>query len=301
MKKTVSIDFVEKDFNSKEKDQWNGTVGMELLFFELYIKKMYADIIHDRPFTDIYMNEETKKDNKKEYTFGITDWNINTRLFYGKDNLDEYYKNFKNTYKRFTIYKVGYDRQNRITHEDISHSIVFIYDKFNNELELFDSTDTPLKGFKKNIKNFFQNIYGNSLTFYYPDFKKYYPFGDLYEYRCNDGDFIFTSDGFCVVWSLWYIELRIKNKDIPRAKIHDKLIKYFYSNRTRICRLIIGYAQFIQKIIKDYRMYYDEKLNKHILEKIKTRTRYTIPTVLVTALGIAGAILFGIKQLNKKN
>ena len=57
-----------------------------------------------------------------------------------------------------------------------------------------------------------------------------------------------------MIWSLWYLELRLKNRDIPRRQVLTRAIKIFTkdigsgsykSDISLACRVMLGYKKFI--------------------------------------------------------
>jgi len=37
--------------------------------------------------------------------------------------------------------------------------------------------------------------------------------------------YLYDSDGSCLVWTLWYLDFRLRNKNVPRSKAFEKLLK----------------------------------------------------------------------------
>jgi hypothetical protein len=304
MSKTISL--LQKDYNSKVIGEWYGTVENEMLFMELYIIKKYSHLFHYLPFVNIVLQEELEY-NPSRYFLGVSDYNNKfgkgfdfTYDKFDKKDYEKYFDLYRNTKKRFTLFNVG----NNTIYKDGSrdgHSLIIIYDKKFNELEIFDSAKQSLRHYKPLIKIFFEEIYGKELKIIYPFFPT--PFGVLGYKKCKD--FKFTSDGFCTVWSLWYIEYRLKNPNKSRQQLIENAIEKFNKGDT-ICRVIRGYSIFIQNTIKNYHLDVDYKRGFVLVVKDKSKTKsnkklkIVVPAVLISALGIGAAVFYIIKKLKFK-
>lgn len=293
-KKSSSIKLIEKPFDSKKKGSFQScTAQYKLIFLELYLAKKFKDILHYLPFIELGLVDDTINNKIK---LGIVDYNNTFFNLFEKNEFNQnvfkdYFKMYKDTKKRFTLFAL---QQQYITNEYIDyHSIVFLYDSKYNELELFDSSNQKFKKFKPLIKDFFTSIYGDKLKIIYPHFNK--PFGKLSYDKCSN--FLFTATGFCVPWSLWYIEYRLTNVNKSRDIILNNAKKEF-NKGDKICRVIRGYAMFIDEFVK----YYSLDVNKYkgVIKIIDSRNnrKYNIPLKIISLFGITAAILYTIKKLN---
>ena len=323
VKKSTSIDLVEKDFDSKLKGQWcGGSNQTETLFTELYLKKHYNSILHFVPHIDLLFKENIQL-NKIKYCFGIIDYETN--IIWNDDEEDynkiikKYSKLFRNTKKRFTFipvdkYKVVY--YNGVRNIKDGHSQLYLYDKKLNIVEYFNSDYDFDSGYSKSVTKFFIELYGEKIKIvnYWT-----FPVARIHYANCNDINYNFTSPGYCSIWTLWYIDIRLKNNEIPLQVLVQKIENKLKNNGTLICKLIIGYAQFVKNIIKNHSIETDRNgklviIQKEIVKKSTTplyiskkksttlnRRRYIIPTVLISFGLIAKAIMYAIKKLNKNN
>ena len=292
--KYSSIKLIEKTFNSKEKGSFQRSTGHdELIFLELYLVKKFKHLLHYLPFTELVMLDD-RIHNK--ILFGTISYNNGLVNLFGKNDLNidvykEYFKIYKDTKKRFTLFivwqKIKFD-----TYDD-HHSILFLYDNKFNELELFDSSKQNLNKFKPLIKDFFTEIYGNKLKIIYPYFHK--PFGKLSYDKCKN--FLFSSDGFCVSWSLWYIEYRLTNINKTRNIVLKNAIKQF-NKGDKICRVIRGYAMFIDKFLEYYKLDLNEYRGYAKIIDIRTNKKYIISLKIISLFGLTASILYIIKKLN---
>jgi hypothetical protein len=169
-----------------------------------------------------------------------------------------------------------------------------------NEVEIFDSISGELNPYKKELKEFFQKIYGKQVKIIF--LTKCSLFGEFEWEKCFDKDYNYNSSGFCVIWVLWYLELRLKNRDLNRNLTINLAIKKLKKSNTRVCKLLRGYAQFVDSEVSKYDLI--EK-NGEILIKPKSSSRFTkknlfnVFTVFTGILGyIAGRIAF---EKYKKN
>jgi len=327
VKKSTSIDLVEKDFDSKLKGQWcGGSNQTETLFTELYLKKHYSDILHFVQHIELNFQEQRLKKNSKYY-FGLIDHE--KKKVYGFKGIKKYYPLYRNTKKRFTffpVYKQVFIIENGKQISIKNHSQLFLYDRKLNIVEYFNSDYRYDYEYSKSVKKFFIKLYGVKIKIV--NYWKY-PVAYIHHINCNEDDYNFTASGFCSIWSLWYIDIRLKNNKIPLQLLVKKIENKLRNNETLICKLIIGYTQFVQNIIKTHAIETDRNgklviIQKEIVKKstipmrsIKTEKdneimivkksttidvhRYIIPTALISVGLLAKAIMYAIKKLNKNN
>ena len=299
-KKSISIDLVEKKFNSKLKGEYSEPISSELIFTKLYINKHYKKILHYLPYIELSLDSiEKESDTDFSHEIFIIDYNKNYLYNKKKDKKEfvQYTKLFKNTNKRFTYFPV---MQNTFYLDGVRdiHSIFFIYDKLINQVELFDSNAEDFYFYKTIFNKFFRNIYGKKIKIIYPE--SHCPFfSELQVINCPDINYIYNSTGYCSVWSLWYLELRLKNKDLSRDQVISKSLTLFKKGDQRICKLIRGYAQFIQEITNKFDLKIEnEKIFIIIKESKKKSVKYMIPKTLIAILGLTGTLIYLIKKLN---
>jgi len=289
MNKSKSIDLVEKSYRKSLKGFWNGTPEIDFLFTELYINKHYNNTLHYLPYLNLNI---VHNHTNNTYQFNIFDYN-KWKIYNKKDKkeFEQYIKLYKDTDKRFTYFPIT--ELNKYANITEGHGIFFIYDNLLNQLELFDPNAGNFHYYKNFFKKFFTKIYGKKIKFIYPD--QFCPFfGELHFDKCKNKKYKFKTDGFCAVWCLWYLELRLKNENLKRNEVISKALNKLKKDN-RICKLIRGYAQFIQEITKNFELILD---NGIYIITLKKKTNYIIPQVLITLLGVSGAVIFIIKKLN---
>lgn len=129
-----------------------------------------------------------------------------------------------------------------------AHANSLLYDKKTNELERFETYGSihDEHVINKKIKNYFSKIIPNLIYIEPSDYMKV-GFQALDEnemhYNRNIGD----PGGFCVAWSLWYVDMRIRYPSIKR----HKLVKYIIAqinNKKSIRSTIRNYAANITKV-----------------------------------------------------
>jgi hypothetical protein len=310
---STSLKLIEKSYKSDIKGEWGNTNIKQIIFTQLYLEKKYSKLLHTVPWLKLSLDTleynygfgvnssssryyEVKDDEHKVH---LADWNIKYNYEVDKENISEithFIKIYKDTDKRYTFYPAGtYLYRDDIIKE--GHSIFFLYDKKYNQVEMFDSIRSDTWHFRKNIKLFFTKIYGNNVKIIYPD-SKIQTIGELYEIKCENKVYNYTAIGFCVIWSLWYLEMILTNPKLNFDQLKNKTIKLLKTDKDKVCKIPIGYAQFIDKLTEKYDIKYNGKSSKIILKN--NGNRINIPKVLIGILGTIGAILYIIKKFNNK-
>lgn len=166
---------------------------------------------------------------------------------YGKLHLSEdFYDNFRRCIsrkdKRFVIIPIGIELRNG------AHSNYLIYDKKNNEIERMEpqGLSVPI-GFNYN-PSLLDNVleirfkeFDNNIKYIRPE--QYLPkisfqLLDIYERNKKKiGD-----AGTCSLWTLWYVDMRLTYKEIPREKLVKKMIQTIKSQNISFKNMIRNYA-----------------------------------------------------------
>lgn len=271
MKKS-SIKLIEKSIDPSVKGIFERNTGYdEFIFLQLYLAKKFSNILHYIPFTELTILDNTVHN---KISLVLIDYNNGFAESFGdeKSVYKNYFTKYKKTKKRFTLFLAVQITETYYT-EHVYHAIMFLYDSKYNEIELFDSAHQNFNRYKPLIKNFFTSMYGNELKIIYPHLPKV--FKDLGTDRCSH--FLYKSPiGFCVAWTLWFIDYRLTNPNKTRHLIL-KNAKTEFDKGDKICRVIIGYAMFIDNFLKFYKLDVDE--NRGYAKIIDTRTnkKYNIP------------------------
>jgi hypothetical protein len=326
--KKKQFDLVEKPFDPELIGEWRAFPDITNTFFLTYIKKNFQKQLHFLPFVTINLFDHYKN----EFSY-ISIYDDNKKKTIDDDDISEYKKYislYKNTKKRFTYFPITLkevEKNKDGSDEYYYHAISAIYDKKTKEVEIFDSTPLHVNKHETAIKYFFEDIYGKDHKVVY--LYKCFSFDLLRSNRCDDVPYKYTARGFCAIWVLWYLELRLKNRDLSREQIYDKaidILKYKgEENISRVCELLRGYAQFVDKTVDKYIVI--NKNGKNTLvpnpnpkvftksvptinfsiqpESIKTNKDYLVALGLLSAIiGVSAAIValkkYYIKRKNKK-
>lgn len=148
---------------------------------------------------------------------------------------------FKKCTKRFIIMPLG------IEMKEGSHANYIIYDRKLNEIERFEphGNKTPIGlNYDSNLLDLNLKTKFSSL-----DVKKYispkeylptisFQMFDVYESTAFIGD----PSGFCALWAIWYVDMRLKYPNIDRKKLVNKLIKEIKKQNILFRNLIRNYS-----------------------------------------------------------
>ncbi len=120
-------------------------------------------------------------------------------------------------------------------------------------------------------------------------FPKGKDFQDLEIKSCPNENFKINSWGFCVVWSFWYAENRLKYPNKSREKIISEIMDLFETGKADnvICKVIRGYTIFLTKLDKDKTFYQKHGLHYYIYRDI-----YGIMDAVMDIVSIAYASMF---------
>ena len=327
--KKKHFDLVEKPFDQDLLGEWRAFPDITNTFYLTYIKKNFRKQLHFLPFITINLFDHY--DNKYSY---ISIYDDNKKKSVDDDDILEYKKYitlYKNTKKRFTFFPITLKEvvKNKNNIDELGlHAISAIYDKKTKEVEIFDSTPFNVNKHENAIKYFFEDIYGKDHKVIY--LYRCFSFDLLRVNRCDNVPYKYTARGFCAIWVIWYLELRLKNRELSRDQIYDKaidILKYGgEENISRVCELLRGYAQFVDKTVDKYIVV--NKNGKNTLvpnpkpkvytnsvpvsnfnikpDSIKTNKDYVIALGLLSAIIGVGAAVVALKKYynkrkNKKN
>jgi hypothetical protein len=278
---TISRVKGQSKYKSHEKIEWKGFFRYYGYFFSLYLNNKYNNVCM-KPGLNLSFNG-----NKIEFNFE------------GKeDKGSTFFEFIKTCKKRFIVFPITIQ----------AHQNILIYDTVLKEVELFDpygenamkefqnvfNNDTFKKfvheGFDKyymEIEELFQQV-DKSIKFYKPVsfFPKDKEFQTFEINACPKEKFKINSWGFCVVWCFWYTENRLRYPNKSRTKLVKTLLDLFHKDietikksanksdqkeeklHLPICKIIRGYASFLQNIDKDLsyfdKLKLDVKLHKDI-------------------------------------
>ena len=169
--------------------------------------------------------------------------------------MEGFFNNFKeclNGKSQFIIIPVG------IEMKDGSHAGYLIYDKQLNEIERFEphgSTTPPGLYYNPNLlddilESRFKSVDEN-MTYIRPgDYIPKIGF-QLFDSKERNNKKIGDPLGFCALWCIWYTDMRITYKHIPRKKLVSMLINNIKSKNVSFKNMVRNYGQHIIKIRDD--------------------------------------------------
>lgn len=296
------LDLAIKEFDPTKQGIYQGTNFKREAFIQLYINKLYGEELHNIQFREIVIlfTKEYNNYNNIEEPF-LWDKNKGTGN-YLHEVPQEYLAEYRKTNKRFTLYPIHLSniKQNE------GHILYMLYDKKYNQIEFFDNTYSINEIFNKKhnmIFNFFKKIYGNNVEY---DFINYGCILSKYASICyNYNKYLYKSDGYCSIWFLWFLELRLKNRILTTKQIINKIKDILEIQPEILCELLIGYAQFVDKLTNDYKyVIIDNKINRVSLKssvKQKKRRITGIIAGLITLLSSAFLLRIKFSYFFKKS
>lgn len=243
---------------------WKG----EILYLNIFIEYLQTTYNNVKVSEFFYMFS-----NKLNYT-SIKYFNY--RVLQEDDIPTDIINEFKNNTKRFMIIPIGI-----LLSSYIGHSNILIIDTVKNEAELFEPYGDLLEYIKPLVfdNTLYYSKINNLLVKLNPKLKFFPPltflpvkgFQFLEEKTCpiteKLGDIkVNTYTGFCLLWTMFYVEQRIKNENLTRNVLTKKLFNKIYKKNDSkyICKLIRNYAAFITSLYK----------SKSFMSKVKLRLKF---------------------------
>jgi hypothetical protein len=191
-----------------------------------------------------------------------------------------------------------------ITNDGISHANILIYDKKNNILERFEPYGYYIMldndALDDKIYKYFKHIYNKNITYVKPkDYLNKIKFQTLSNDMNIDVKKFNDPFGYCLAWTLWYLEMRLLNPETSSQNLvtesYDDIInKYGNKNNALIdfirdfsCTLDNAKNTFLLKEIKinknnlyDVTMTSNEKIIKKIMDKFNEIKYDKLNTIL---------------------
>ena len=293
---SIKLDLAIKEFDPTKKGLWQGSVLKREIFMQLYIEKLYGNQLHYIKFAEIIILF-TKEYGDYNFIQGpaLLDKNKNV-IFELHDLKNEYIYEYKQTNKRFTLYPISLLDLDRTD----GHILYMLYDKKFNMIEVFDNTthiNNIINTKHQSFTNFFIRIYGKTIKF------KYQNYGCIlsnYELDyCKSDKYIYKSNGYCSIWVIWFLELKLKNKNLSSKEIVYKIKKILDIDPIKICEILIGYAQFVDKITNDYKyVVIDYKFDRISLKsEVKIKKRKRIHGIVASLIILLSSIYMFRKNL----
>ena len=175
---------------------------------------------------------------------------------------EKFWKNFKKcSNKRFVVTPFGYNCL------DSGHANYLIYDKENKTLERFESygaVDTTClnnENIDKSIESLFKQNLGMDFIINYRKPLDFLPKKNFQTLQENENEMKRNDPvGFCSVWSLWFIDLRLLNPEVPTKKLIEQafnaLKKMKKDKGISFTEFIRNYSHWIVEVSKEIESLY---------------------------------------------
>ncbi len=171
---------------------------------------------------------------------------VNQKLFLNKDFIPNFKKCMARDDKRYIIIPIGIELL------EGGHANYLIYDKETNELERFEPHGSSYPyGFNYN-PNLLDKILHTQFLSVKNDIKYVFPKDYLPKIGFQLLDItektkrkIGDPSGYCSVWAIWYVDIRLSYRDTPRKFLVEKMIQEIKSQNISFKNLIRNYAKNI--------------------------------------------------------
>jgi len=175
------------------------------------------------------------------------------------------------------------------------HSASAIYDANSNQVDFFNTilSTFNIKAFNEQFKIFFRAIYGNEVKLKYSIKCRLLAITEmqnLCKERFYKNSKFYINGGPCVIWTLWFLDMRLTNKHLSYQEVLKKALKIFIEVPDLVCKVIVNYGVFADKIIKKYDLIVDDKNNTAEIVYKKTPQNNRILKMILGSLSI---IVFG--------
>lgn len=239
---------------------------------------------------------------------------LNTFTFTNSLNIKLLLEEFKNCDKEFIIYSTVINNnagghQNAVLintktleaelfepYGDYNSTIKNLFSKYPEFAKMYNNDPVNLfnyNNYLNNIKGFLNEL-NPKIKFFKPvDFLPKKSLQEIEENECDKTKFLVnTNIGFCVAWTMYFIEQRIKYPSKSRKFVVDTILKKVKEGKTTsyVCELIRNYSSFIMKLYT----------NKSFLDRIKTHwsaKKYVYLVQIVSNSISAASIVYYLKHL----
>lgn len=222
---------------------------LDILLGLLYILKKYKDtcstlsydFVENKELCNFYRSIGIIMNSKCEFLNFEIVW-VNYKLYLIDGFFDKIRDCIKSG-KKFIIIPLGIDLKAG------AHANYLIYDIKNNSVERFEphgSTIPPGLQYNPNLLDEILEsrfkIIDENIKYYRPkDFlpKIGFQLMDIYENRRKIGD----PGGFCAVWALWYVDMRLTYRDLTNKELVKVLIRSLRTQNISVKNMIRNYAK----------------------------------------------------------
>lgn len=202
-----------------------------------------TNFIKNKNLCDYYSSIGIDTNTKCEFLNFEIVW-VYYKIYFSSD----FVENFKKCKKQFIVIPLG------IEIDKGAHANYLIYDKETNEIERFEpygsespySFDYNSKLLDNILTRKFKEI-DSSIVYIEPS--KYLPkigfqMHDISEHTFHIGD----PGGFCALWSIWYVDMRLTYKSVDRKVLVNTLLKNMKKNNVSFKNTIRNYSVNVVKI-----------------------------------------------------
>ena len=287
-KKNIEINFITSKVNYLNK--FNSSF-IHLFILIIYLLKKYDNL--SIPYLDkIEKFKNINGDLNDIIIYKVNNWiNIINKFGYKLKYMDifwydekinwinPYFKDaFKNADKRFVLVSLI------IITKETNHQNILIYDKKTNNIERFEPYGYINNKNSIDLDSFLEKIFKNidkKINYISPKiFMNRMGFQNISE---NEDKFentkISDPNGFCIAWSLWYVEMRLLNPDKNNIDLITNSINKIINLDKNFTEYIRDYAnKLFEEIIKYFtkikfekKYYYNKLFNKKILEYLNIK------------------------------
>ena len=138
------------------------------------------------------------------------------------------------------------------TIKQLAHSNMLVYDRLSHSLERFEPHGGIYSDMDNQIQKFFME---KNLIHHYYSPLEYCPFLGWQSIQSAEKLKNKTDPGgFCMAWSIFYLDIRIGNPNLSRVKVIDKTISYIKNNSDSFTQTIRNYAEILFQIDKELRI-----------------------------------------------
>jgi hypothetical protein len=251
---------IQVAFDPKVHGEWSGSPGLQMLYLKEYILKKFN-------------NACSIPQNIMQIMIFMLPSNNSVNLIYLNDSLQRQLPNDPKVFfktiidgcnKRFVIIPLLLAMEN----VPIGHANMLIIDKIDGTVEHFEpygsSPGNILSFFthkdrKLSVYKYLKEIF-NDIGYAYLSPSQTCPLIGpqmVEEFMCHELMIpqIKNKIGMCLLWSLFYIHLRLSNPDLEPIELINNSVK---SMGTDLCKFIKGYAQTILEMSKKYDLVRDQ-------------------------------------------
>lgn len=277
----ASIDLVKKSYDYNYKGEWAAGFIETSIYLNKYIKQQYKKDLFFIDYTVLQTGYSPGSVPRHVMLIDLKQspdnnfHQINKKTV--KHELLPYINRYKKSNKRFHFYDISMLYKNPKTKEIEGHSASALYDKGTKQVDFFNTVSsgtTNLKFYHHQFELFFQAIYGKDIVLNYSQICILFGKKE-FENQCIDlyKNGKFMINGPCVIWTLWFLDTRLKNKSLSRNQVISRALREFTKNKKLICEVIINYAIFIDKLISKYTLKVNIDKKKVIIKKKKTQLK----------------------------